>query len=119
MDCIEDINLDKPHDAFFRAVMSDSATAKEFIKEHLPSEITDKIDFETLEVTQETFIHPSLQRHEVDILMKVEMTQKPGHLYVLVEAQSTPDEWMPFRMIRYTLDIVEKHRKKGLVLFCL
>jgi len=43
----------------------------------------------------------------------VQIDQSPALLYCLFEHQSTPDAWMPLRLLRYILGIWDQYRKQN------
>ncbi|AIF81042.1 transposase [endosymbiont of Acanthamoeba sp. UWC8] len=61
----------------------------------------------------ENFLDNSLGKGMVDILFSVNFGEEKGYFYLLVEHQSKPDYWMPFRLYKYMLHICDKHLKKN------
>jgi len=100
-----------PHDSLFRAALGNIAVARSFFNHHLPPKILDTIQFDSLQVSRETFVDKNLSRKIVDILYKVKSKQgKTNYLYILTEAQSDPDKDMLFRLLEYTLRIMKHHK---------
>ncbi len=79
--------------------------AKEFLMLHLPDDVKNKINYETLEVLPETFVDEKLRRSQVDALFKVKSGADDLLIYILVEQQSQPDHTMPTRRLSYKSDI--------------
>jgi len=50
---------------------------------------------------------------ESDLLYAVQIDTHPALLYCLFEHQSSPDPWMPLRLLRYILGIWEQYRKQN------
>lgn len=65
--------------------------AREFLMMHLPGNLLNKIDFNTLEVLPETFVDEALRRSQVDALFKVQCDENDLLIYILVEQQSKSD----------------------------
>jgi len=102
-----------PHDRFFRASMSNPRVAKEFFEDHLPAHIQALVNLDTLHFTNGTFVDKELALQMSDALFSVQRRdKKSAYLYCLVEHQSTPDPLMPFRTVKYTLEIMEQHHKE-------
>jgi predicted transposase/invertase (TIGR01784 family) len=101
-----------PHDRYVRSIMSDQAVAREFLEAYLPKDVSKAIDLSTLEVQKDSFIDDKLKLQVADILYAVKFQESAGYIYVLIEHASTPDPLLPFRMLKYTLSIMDAHLKK-------
>ncbi len=106
------VSNNQPHDAFFKKAMANPRVAKEFFEAHLPLEIRDKFDLTTLKPENESFLDNSLGKGIVDMLFSVQFGEEKGYFYLLVEHQSKPDYFMPFRLYKYMLGICDKHLKR-------
>ncbi len=104
--------IHNPHDKYFRFAMSDVRVATEFFEAYLPKKIAQSVDLTTLQLQDSSFIDESLGASMADILYEVEFNQKKGYMYVLVEHQKKPDEMMPYRLMRYMLQIMEYHLRQ-------
>lgn len=100
-----------PHDRYFRSAMADLRVAKDFFYHHLPEKIRNKIDLNSLKLRKESYIDKQLKLNITDILYSVNVQQKSGYIYLLVEHQSTADVLMPFRMLKYIFAIMDQHLK--------
>ena len=106
-------DLHQPHDRLFRAVFSDADEAASLLQAGLSSVIRDSFDWTTLTLLDGTFIDEDLQRSQSHLLYQVEHT-KTGQtvsMYLLFEHQSTPDPWMPLKLLRYCCRIWEAGRR--------
>ncbi len=99
------------HDKFVRTVMADRRVACEFFTIHLPIEIRQVIDLSNLKLQPRSHIDDMRNESTVDILYETTIAGQEGYLYLLIEHQSTPDELMAFRMLKYTFDIIAQHLK--------
>ncbi|CAM4396150.1 MAG: Recombination-promoting nuclease RpnA [Legionellaceae bacterium] len=102
--------INNPHDAVFKSSMMNKKVAKEFFSEYLPEAIKESIDYSTLRLCSESYLDEELQKTASDVLYSVNFSGKEGYIYCLVEHQSTPDKWLPLRIIKYTCSIMERHR---------
>ena len=69
----------------------------------LPGAIRDSFDWTTLVLLDGTFVDEDLRESQSDLLYQVEHTEtgQPVSMYLLFEHQSSPDSWMPLRILRY------------------
>lgn len=104
-------HIAKAHDHFFRTAMSDKRVAKEFFETHLPNELKAIVALEHLEIQSGTFIDDFRQESIADMLFKTRIGGNEAFLYLLVDHQSQPDELMPFRILKYTNNIIDQHLK--------
>ena len=134
--------IDHPHDRLFRTVFSDAAEAAGLLQTALPAELRDEIDWSTLNLRDGTFLDEALRGSESDLLYEAaygkkgesrerrgrgDRRERGGHrgqrghrdrddrvwLYLLFEHQSTPDPWMPFRLLKYCCRIWEAEIRDG------
>jgi len=99
------------HDAFVRTVMSDPRIAREFFTIYLPHDIRELIDFDQLILQPRSYIDDVRKESTVDMLYKTSIAGQEAYLYLIVEHQSSPDELMPFRMLKYTCNVMDQHLK--------
>ena len=105
-------NHPSPHDRFIRSMMSDQLVAREFFEQHLPENIKKLVHLNTLKPQSDSFVDEELKMKMVDLLYRVQFGEKEGYLFLLLEHQSKPDKWMAFRLLKYSLAIMEKHLKE-------
>ncbi|WP_187654671.1 Rpn family recombination-promoting nuclease/putative transposase [Xenorhabdus sp. PB62.4] len=102
-----------PHDATFKGFMARIENARDFFDIHLPDKIKKLCDFNTLRLTNSSFIDSQLRSRMSDVLYSVKTQQGDGYIYVLVEHQSTPDKMMAWRMIHYAFMAMNQHLQQG------
>ncbi|MEQ1962623.1 Rpn family recombination-promoting nuclease/putative transposase [Xenorhabdus khoisanae] len=102
-----------PHDAAFKGFMARIENARDFFDIHLPEKIKNLCDFNTLRLTNSSFIDSQLRSRMSDILYSVKTQQGDGYIYVLVEHQSTPDKMMAWRMMHYAFMAMNQHLQQG------
>jgi predicted transposase/invertase (TIGR01784 family) len=106
-------NIQSPHDKYFRRSMSYPQVAQDFFETHLPEKIKMIADLKTLRLRKESYLDQELKESLTDILFSVNLDNKGGYLYVLVEHQSTVDKLMAFRLLKYQILIMEQHLKEN------
>lgn len=102
-----------PHDAVFKAFLSRPETARDFIDIHLPPSLVKLCHLDTLHLESSSFIEENLRQYYNDILYSLETTTGSGYVYVLIEHQSSPDENMAFRLLRYAVATMQRHLEAG------
>lgn len=107
-----DSKIPHPHDRFFKMAMSDPRVAREFFSALLPKDVLLKIDLNQLECQPGSYINDIRQESIIDLLYKTKFKETTGYLYLLVDHQSRPDKLMPFRILKYTCNIIDQHLKK-------
>lgn len=74
-----------PHDSFFKQAMSNKKVAHEFFDFHLPAPLKQALDFDSLQLCQESYVDSELKLAISDILYTAKFQGQPGYLYALVE----------------------------------
>ncbi|CAG9435266.1 Rpn family recombination-promoting nuclease/putative transposase [Providencia alcalifaciens] len=106
-------NTPTPHDAAFKGFMTQIDSAKDFFDIHLPEHIKSLCDFNTLALTNSSFIDKQLRSRLSDVLYSVQTTKGEGYIYLLVEHQSTPDKLMAWRLMHYAFLAMNQHLQQG------
>lgn len=106
-------SISKPHDAFWKANLSDPKRMKKLIQTHLPKAVVAQMALNTLVQKPTEFIQTNLRTVASDVLYAVQMNNKPAYIYTLWEHQSTPEELMAFRMLLYVIEIMKWHLAQG------
>ncbi len=99
-------------DRYFRKAMSFPEVARDFLEANLPAAIRDQINYNTLKIENGTFVEESLRMQVADALMSAEIAGEKGFIYILCEHASKPDKWLPFRMLKYMLGVLDQVKAK-------
>jgi predicted transposase/invertase (TIGR01784 family) len=98
-----------PHDALFKAVFGQPEHARGALAAALPAAVADALDWPSLVPCPGTFIDPALNGRHADLLYSVAWRDGGEALvYLLFEHQSTSDDRMAFRLLRYLVRIWER-----------
>jgi predicted transposase/invertase (TIGR01784 family) len=90
--------------------MADIRVAREFFDLHLPAVYREQINLDTLRLCPSMHIDEKLQANYLDVLYQVDLKSgETAYLMLLAEHQSTPDPWMPYRILAYILSIWRYH----------
>ena len=96
-----------PHNALVHRVFGNPDNSASELRLVLPAEASALIDWTTLKLCPGSFVDPQLVERHTDLLFTVRYAGRDAQLYVLFEHQSTPDRFMPFRLLRYIIRIWE------------
>ena len=102
-----------PHDAVFKRFLRHPETANDFLMLYLPEAIRQRCDFATLRLQSASFIDEDLRAWYSDVLWSVQTTCGAGYIYVVIEHQSSPDNHMAFRLMRYAIAAMQRHLDAG------
>ncbi len=103
-------NIPTPHDRLFRALLSDSERAHDFLRDHLPSSIAVKLAEAPPEFIEGSFVDEVLAGSQSDLLMKVRLSSGgKAFIYVLAEHKSGPDPGLPLQLASYMIRIWKRH----------
>lgn len=98
-----------PHDALFKTFLKYPETARDFIEIHLPSRLRTLCDLTTLELKPASFIEENLRAYYSDVLWSMKTSEGDGYIYVVIEHQSREDIHMAFRLMRYSMAVMQRH----------
>lgn len=84
-----------------------------FLQLYLPAQFLSICDLSTLQLASGSFIEEDLRSSYSDILYSLQTRHGAGYIYALIEHQSSPDKFMAFRLMRYTLVAIQRHLDAG------
>lgn len=102
-----------PHDAIFKTFLRHPATARDFLRLHLPPSLQNLCDLKTLKLESGSFIEEELRAYYSDVLWSLKTHEGDGYIYIVIEHQSTPDNHMAFRLMRYAIAAMQQHLDAG------
>lgn len=104
-----------PHDALFRALVSNPARAGALLTEYLPQEVVDLLDPGTLpEAVEGSFVDADAARTQCDALFRVRLkTGQQARIYVLLEHKSNVDAGTPLQILKYMANIWLREIESG------
>ena len=108
--------ITNPHDKLFRGVMHDEENARGFIELYMNEEDLAPLDLSTLKLKNSQLIDKHLSESISDLVYSCEYQDKSlgnARIIILVEHQSTPDKFMPFRVYHYLFNILAYELKNN------
>jgi predicted transposase YdaD len=99
-----------PHDALVRAIFGQPRYAAEELRAAVDPELLAELELGSLASVDGSFIDEELRGSSADLLFSVDLRGGgEGFVDLLFEHQSTPDERLPLRLLRYQTRIFERH----------
>ena len=100
-----------PHDKLFKLIFSKKEVLIDFLKNNLPDNLRDNLDFATLVIEKESFIEENLTESQSDILITIQYNKFPVNIYLLFEHKSYKDKFTLFQTLKYMLKIYDRQIK--------
>jgi predicted transposase YdaD len=110
------ITIHQPHDGFFKNCLANLTVAKDLLKAHLSTDITQRIQWDSLRLSNKSYTDEKLAQLHSDLVYDCQIDNKSAYIYILVEQQTTPDPMLPLRFLRYNVALLAEHlaqNKKG------
>ena len=106
------ITSDKPHDGFTKFTLGNTRIAKDFLKGHLSQELLKRIDLDVLTTLDKSTVSTGLKQYHKDLLYQTQLEDE-SDLFLHIEAQSTVENMMAFRVLEYTLAFMRRYNAIG------
>jgi predicted transposase/invertase (TIGR01784 family) len=95
-----------PHDRLVKKTFEQPENAAGELRAVLPTALVAAIDWSTLRLEPGSFVDEEARQRHTDLLFSAEVVgERRAYVYVLFEHQSTPDRWMPLRVLGYVVRI--------------
>lgn len=110
--------LPTPHNNFFQYALSHPAAARNLIELHLPADLVQILDLDSLELQKDSFVDDELRDSYSDMLYSIRLSGQDGEpvegqVYLLLEHKSQSDPMTCFQLLRYIVRIWEQRLRKG------
>jgi len=105
------------HDEGYKYMLSNVANFLHFLKKYIAAPWTADITAADLETVPKSFVTPEFSEIDSDLIYKLKIKGSDVYFYVLVELQSQIDHTMPFRLLRYMVELLNyifKNAKENL-----
>ncbi len=101
------MDLSRPHDKYFHRVFSNAADAAGLLRAYVPESVARTLRWATLTLLPARFVSSDWHDSLSDLLFSVEQEPDatPALIYVLLEHQSSPNRWMPLRVLNYCVQV--------------
>jgi len=90
------------HDPGYKLLFSEPRMVEDLLRGFVNEDWVGQLDFSTLEKVNPHFVSEELLRREDDVIWRVRFKGRGWlYIYLLLEFQSSPDPWMPLRIMVY------------------
>ncbi|MEM4057076.1 MAG: Rpn family recombination-promoting nuclease/putative transposase, partial [Thermoplasmatales archaeon] len=100
-------DIHQPHDKFFKQIIANRENAKSFIEFALPKEISDYIDYNTIEPINTEKILKRYKRFNLDAAFRFKAKNKTAQVYFLIEHKSETESFSIIQILSYMLAVWE------------
>jgi predicted transposase/invertase (TIGR01784 family) len=94
------------HDEGYKYMLSNVANFLHFLKKYIAAPWTADISAADMETVHKSFVTPEFSEIDSDLIYKLKIKGSDVYFYVLVELQSQVDHTMPFRLLRYMMELL-------------
>ncbi len=101
------LNLKKPHDSFFKKLMSNIENVKDFLKGSLPKTISKKLDYKSLQVIDTEKMNIKYKKYYLDLSVECKLSDKNTKIYIVFEHKSYADKLTLIQILNYCTVIWE------------
>jgi predicted transposase YdaD len=100
-----------PHDNFFKVAFSTKEVTEGYIKEFLPKNIVEKIDFDSLEQDDTNYSTQNLKSFQSDVVWTCKFGEKKtlSKIALLFEHKSYVPQYIHIQLMRYLLEIWQRN----------
>lgn len=101
-----------PHDALFRAIFGRPHHAVTFARALLPTGLAELLDWSAVADPTTEMPDGRLYLFRSDLVLRVPYRNGSGHLLIGIEHQSSPDDRLPYRQLRYGILGTDRHLRE-------
>ena len=106
--------IHQPNDKLFKKSMEDPRVVRGILTTNLPQALLKAINLETLGQESTTMVSNIFKTTEADIIYSAKLYNgQTAYFYFLCEQQTEVDAMLPFRLLVYTVGIMQAHEKKN------
>ena len=107
-----EIRIPNPHDKFFKESFSRLEVAKSFIEEVFPKDMRDKMNLNTLQLSNASYIDDMLKEHFADLVYETEYSGVKATVTLLFEHKSYQQNFPEWQLMRYMSNIWGEEQKQ-------
>jgi predicted transposase/invertase (TIGR01784 family) len=105
------MNINNPHDRYFKAVFSKKDEAIDLIRNNVDVEISESLDFSTLKLENTSYVDDKLNEHFSDLVFSCKLKQEKILISILFEHKSYVPKFPHLQLMRYMMNIWDKQLK--------
>ncbi len=89
------------HDEGYKSLFAHPEVVRDLLIGFVHEDWIEQLDMSTLEKVSSQYISEELLKRDNDILWRVRCGKEWIYVYILIEFQSTPNDWMALRVLSY------------------
>ena len=97
---------------FFRTSFSRLDVVRSFIEEVLPKQYRDKINLDSLRLSNSSFIDAELSEHLADLVYQAEYAGESAKISLLFEHKSYQEDFPELQLLQYMTNAYKEERKQ-------
>jgi predicted transposase/invertase (TIGR01784 family) len=97
--------ISNPHDKFFKSTFSRLDVVQSFIEEVFPTQHRDKINLNSLKLSNTSFVDNELTEHLADLVYHAEYAGESAMITLLFEHKSYQEDFPEWQLLRYMTNI--------------
>ena len=101
------------HDGTTAHFFREKETAKSFFREYLPAGIVERLDFDSLRISESQFADQYADKYRSDVLYEALLDDSEALIYLLIENKSNEDRFTGFQLLKYIVKIWELYCKQN------
>ena len=105
--------LKRPHDSFFKRLMSDIEVVREFLKGVLPGELSRAIDYKSIRIADTEKVTRRYRKYFLDLSVECDLADKESLIYFVFEHKSYPDRLTHIQILNYSTAVWEQNIRIG------
>lgn len=105
--------INHPHDNLFTHLMSNEKNVSDFIRQFLPKQISESINYDTLKIIDSKQLNLKYKKYTLDILTEAEVKGCRTGIYFVFEHKSYKDKHTLLQILSYCLAIWESNLKNN------
>ncbi len=107
------MDIRKPHDSFFKQLMTDPVLIKDFIKSVLPKDLVKFFDLDSLKIIDTEKTNRKYKKYYLDISAECKLQDKDSEVYIVFEHKSYADKLTLIQILNYFSVVWEEDLRAG------
>ena len=105
-------DIQRRHDEFFKAIMSDLTAVRDFLSFFLPEKLSNVLDLSTISPLEKSFVTDQLKEFFVDAVFQCKAKEGDVLITILLEHKSYRDRQTPIQILSYLATAYQEQWKR-------
>ena len=103
----------RPHDTFFKKLMSNPENVKDFLANFLPEDLRNIIDFTSIKIIDTEKLDRKYKKYYLDLSVECRLRKSKSQIYIVFEHKSYPDKLTLIQVLNYCSVIWENNLRNN------